>query len=379
MRALWIASSFHPQIGGIQRYTRCLIEALSPNHEPALVTDARQHPPPGMHVDHWSIPGLAQPQDVAEWERARARLASVIDRFEPDVVHLATAGLAVYRDVVPHGIPVIAHLHGKDLTQPWQTCPIEPVKAAIVRGLEGSDVRLAVSHCTVELAREAGVGEPIRVLYPAVSVADARADGGELRARFSLPSEALLLLTVSRITPRKGHRTVLDALAHGASNWHWVIVGDGRARADLEFAVASAGLHDRVTFIGWIDDDRTLGGLYAEADAFVLVPEIQRSEHGPDFESFGLCYLEAGVAGTPVIGSNEGGSREAILEGVTGLLIAPGSPSALLRALAELEAPSRRAALGAGGRRYAERLGGWERAAEAVDELYGRFRRRRIG
>lgn len=96
-----------------------------------------------------------------------------------------------------------------------------------------------------------------------------------------------------------------------------------------------------VTFLGHVSDDR-LRDLYRSCDLFVA-PSL--------YESFGLIYVEAMNFGKPVIGCRAGGIPEVIDDGVTGLLVEPGEPSQLARAISALLAsPGRMRAMGLAGR-----------------------------
>ena len=80
----------------------------------------------------------------------------------------------------------------------------------------------------------------------------------------------------------------------------------------------------RAQFLGRVGDD-ALAELYAGAAALVV----------PNVEEFGIAAVEAQAAGRPVVGIGAGGLLETVVPGHTGLLVAPGDPGALARALRE--------------------------------------------
>jgi glycosyltransferase involved in cell wall biosynthesis len=95
---------------------------------------------------------------------------------------------------------------------------------------------------------------------------------------------------------------------------------------------------------GLSDDD--LARELAAADLFVLATQT-KSGRGAVGEGFGLVLLEAQAAGTPVIAPAYGGSREAYIEGVTGIAPTDESAEALARTLhAALKDPARLARMG---------------------------------
>jgi len=114
-----------------------------------------------------------------------------------------------------------------------------------------------------------------------------------------------------------------------------VLVGDGPEREGVEKLAGALGLGPYVTFLG---EQLHLGGLFAQADLFVLPSEQ---------ESFGLAALEALASGVPVVASDVGGLPEVVRDGETGLLVPPHDPRALAVAVLELlRDEPRRAAMG---------------------------------
>jgi phosphatidyl-myo-inositol dimannoside synthase len=149
--------------------------------------------------------------------------------------------------------------------------------------------------------------ERVRVLgnTARAPLADA-ATSDHWRTALNLAPNEKLLLTVGRLDAReryKGHDRVLHALAEKRTvlpRWRYLIVGDGDDRARLEALAQSLGLGAQVQFLGALDD-AARNALLALADGFVM------PSHG---EGFGIVYLEALLAGTPVIGSCYGGAPD---------------------------------------------------------------------
>jgi starch synthase len=89
------------------------------------------------------------------------------------------------------------------------------------------------------------------------------------------------------------------------------------------------------------------------------------------YEPLGIVNLEAMACGTTVVASRVGGIPEVVADGETGLLVPPGHPDALARAINELvAAPERAQAMGEAGRRRAVEEFGWDRIAEQTALLY---------
>jgi phosphatidylinositol alpha-1,6-mannosyltransferase len=246
--------------------------------------------------------------------------------------------------------------HGRELLlEPWARVGAAQRGYDHVRRRElaAADCVLAGSRYTAELARGLGA-EPARVLVTRYGTDPERfrpRDAAELRARLELGARPVLL-TIARLVPRKGIDSVLGALAEvrrTIPDVVYVIAGDGPDRPRLEGLARSAGLETSVRFAGSIADDE-LPTWYSLGDVFVMP---SRSEP-PDVEGFGIVFLEAAACERPVVAARAGGIPDAVAEGVSGLLVAPGDAAGLANALCELLSdPARRADLG---RRARERV-----------------------
>jgi glycosyltransferase involved in cell wall biosynthesis len=169
-----------------------------------------------------------------------------------------------------------------------------------------------------------------------------------------VPGAKTVILTVARLNPRKGQLEVIHALkalpaSQRASLEYWLVGAHGKENYDKLLATAAADAGFPVRFLGDIPDDQ-LGATYAQADIFAMTS----MPHKHSVEGFGLVYLEAGAHGLPIIAHAIGGVPEAVIDGVTGLLVTPGDLPALTLAFARLlfDAPLRRR-LGEAARRRA--------------------------
>lgn len=131
-----------------------------------------------------------------------------------------------------------------------------------------------------------------------------------------------ILLIVGRIVERKGHDMVIRSLPRILQKFPdtlFVIVGEGIYRKNLEQLVKDLQLGNHVLFTGKLSRIE-LSAMYELCDIFVM-PARQLYDY--DVEGFGIVYLEANYFGKPVIGGKSGGVSEAVLDGVTGLLVDP--------------------------------------------------------
>jgi glycosyltransferase involved in cell wall biosynthesis len=158
------------------------------------------------------------------------------------------------------------------------------------------------------------------------------------------------ILTVGRAVEKKGHDTVIDALAllPPGLDWRWVQVGGGPLKAKLKALAVRAGIAARCEFVGSRPQADIIEA-YRKADLFVLASRVARDG---DRDGLPNVLMEAQTQGLPCVGTRVSGVPELIENGVTGVLVPPEDPAALAAALAELIGnPARRAFLGKAGER----------------------------
>jgi glycosyltransferase involved in cell wall biosynthesis len=148
------------------------------------------------------------------------------------------------------------------------------------------------------------------------------------------------VLSVGRLEATKRVDLILRALAHADRNVRLVVAGDGPLRESLEAVAATAGVADRVTWTGPIDEPQ-LVELYAGALAVVFPPFD---------EDYGYVTLEAFLSRKPVITTTDaGGPLEFVEDGINGFVTAP-APEAIGAAMTALHVDRKRArALGDAG------------------------------
>jgi glycosyltransferase involved in cell wall biosynthesis len=141
------------------------------------------------------------------------------------------------------------------------------------------------------------------------------------------------VLSVGRLEANKRVDLIVRSLAHTDRSLRLLVVGEGPLRDRLAETATAAGVADRVTFAGGIDDEH-LTRLYAGALAVVFPPFD---------EDYGYVTLEAFLAHKPVVTTTDaGGPLEFVEDGVTGLVAEP-TPESIGAAMAQLAADRARA------------------------------------
>jgi phosphatidylinositol alpha-1,6-mannosyltransferase len=264
--------------------------------------------------------------------------------------HVAVAPVAWLLSRV-FGRPYIVYVHALEITA-VKYRPLIRFFMARARGIfTGSKYgrRLVEDYLGISAAA-------VEVLKPAVApdiLAAARRNGGGGPA----PREpgGKVILTVGRLRNDeryKGHDVVIEALnfirKRSPKISYWV-VGDGDDLPRLKRLAEDAGVAGLVTFWGRATD---VAAFYRACDVFVMPSRQVLSDGREKAEGFGLVYLEAAAFGKPVVAGACGGALDAVVDGLTGVLIDPEDPVALASAVVGLLAdPACGARFGAAGKR----------------------------
>jgi glycosyltransferase involved in cell wall biosynthesis len=227
---------------------------------------------------------------------------------------------------------------------------------------------IAVSHAvaaSIRPVRGARTWPPVHVIHHGAELSDCSPSTPESRARaritLGLPQDALVIGSVGNFTPKKDHKTLLEATAQVSRSRHDVhlaLVGTGPLEHTLQDETRSLGLGDRVVFAGSRKD---VPELLPAFDVFALSSRI---------EGLPISLLEAMAIGLPSIATSVGGVPEVVTNGDEGLLVPAGDPSAFADALNSLLSdPQRRKAAGARATKTARRFD-IAQAVRDMEEVY---------
>lgn len=191
------------------------------------------------------------------------------------------------------------------------------------------DRAIAVSRQIEQDLLEAGVPQnKIHLLHNAIVVENYRRKGlrGVLQEVIGRPVESPVIASVGRLSLEKGHADLIDALALVKKTGHkvsLVLIGDGPERANLVRRIENHGLQEAVHLPGYVQAPQRL---LEEVDLMVLPSHT---------EGLPNAALEALLMEVPVLATRVGGTPEVIIDGETGRLVAPRSPSELADGILE--------------------------------------------
>jgi glycosyltransferase involved in cell wall biosynthesis len=318
-RALFLTRKFPPSVGGMETLAEATWRALSAAAPDSVLV---------AHSGRNRTLALWLPRAMARtlW-LATTRRVDVVVTGDAPMCALASPFLRVL------GVPCVTMALGLDLTYRNRL-----YRAIVHPTLRRASTVIAISEATARVARELGVDPAkvhvlrLAVAAPEVSPDQRRKQRARLNARLGTTDDHVLLLTLGRLVRRKGTdwflRNVLPALPPHVI---LVVAGSGRDEERIAGSVADLGLTDRVRLLGSVDEDeREL--LLQGADLFVQ-PNIRVPG---DMEGFGLVTVEAALRGLPVVAADLEGISDAVLDGVTGILLRSGDASAWIDALSGL-------------------------------------------
>ena len=368
MSHLLVTNDFPPKVGGIQSYLWELWRRLPPERVTVLTI---RHPGDAEF-------DARQPFRVVRLRRRALlptpALATAIDRLADDV----GAKLVVLDPALPLGHlgprlarPYAVVLHGAEVTVPGRLPGSRQLLGRVLRG--AAHVVAAGSYPATEAERAAGTALPLTVVPPGVDVDRFRPltpDAVQAaRATFGLPATGRLVVSVSRLVPRKGMDVLIAATARLSPlrpDLVVAIAGAGRDQPRLERLAARAGAP--VRFLGRVPDER-LPALYGCADVFAML--CRNRWLGLEQEGFGIVFAEAAACGVAQVAGASGGVADAVIDGETGLVVGrPADAGAAAVALARLlDDAGLRARMGRAARRRVERGLAHDVLAERLDAV----------
>lgn len=367
MAHVLVTNDFPPKVGGIQSYLWELWRRLPPDRFAVLTTP----------YDGDAPFDAAQPFRV---ERSRQRVlfpSRAVARHVDELVDQTKASLAVLDPALPLGhvgrrlaVPYAVVVHGAEVSVPGRL----PGSHALLRRVLTGAVHVVAAGDWVAAQAENVAGRTLAttVVSPGVDVDRFRPLDPEqraaARASFGLPVDGQIVVSVSRLVPRKGMDTLIEAAARLAPNHPDLVVaiaGGGRERNRLDRLVRSSGAPVRL--LGRVDDEQ-LPALYGCADVFAML--CRNRWAGLEQEGFGIVFLEAAACGVAQVAGDSGGASEAVVDGETGFVVRrPQDAAAAAQVIGRLldDAELRRSQ-GHAARARAEREYAYEVLAARLDE-----------
>jgi glycosyltransferase involved in cell wall biosynthesis len=273
------------------------------------------------HIEHRSIKTLQRKISVIDDLKAVLELYRLFKKEKPQIVHtnLAKAGMVGRLAAWLAGVPVILHTyHGHVFSGYFSATKtslyifIEKFIALISTKIVVVSEMIKKDICSVyKITKEKNISV-IPLGFELDNMASLDKYRGSFRKQFSIPEDSLVIGIVGRITGIKNHQLFVDVaniLLQFNNKIHFLIVGDGELREEIEKAVYDLGISENLHFTGWIT---ATAKMYADLDIMLLT---SKNEGTP------VTVIEAMYYKIPVVSSNVGGLSDLIEDGKTGFLV----------------------------------------------------------
>ncbi|MFC1548567.1 glycosyltransferase [Candidatus Omnitrophota bacterium] len=343
-KTLCISSEFPPVRGGIATHIFNLWSRL-PSKEIAVLTSrprgsdhgdyedmdmTRKTYPLGADIFSRTVRAI-----MVIWHTLRQNSLRNIKRNH--CAQVLSAGLAALIVKKIKGTPYVVYMYSADVLEFSKNLLTLFVMKKI---LAESKRVIAISNFTKSLITKHNLipKDKVSVIIPGMDKDMFNPEKGDdgLRKKYGINGKRKMILSVSRLAARKGHKNVVNAFSEVLKSYPdvtYVIVGDGPMRSELERLVEEKDLENNVIFTGEIPLEKGVF-FYNACDIFVLIPQYIK-EKG-DVEGFGIVFLEANACGKPVVAGRSGGVIEAVMDGETGLLVDPNDVGQIRDALLTL-------------------------------------------
>jgi phosphatidylinositol alpha-1,6-mannosyltransferase len=326
VRLLVITELFLPTKGGTAVWAAEVYKRLGGREIHIVTADvpgAREfdatHPNTVHRLKLERVPWL-KPESLLMYGRlfGRSLRLALTHRFE--AIHAFRAlpeGLVAWWVARLTGHPVVIYAHGEELTT-WRGRK----HTAMVFALRHADAVIANSEFTRDQLVARGVApEKIRLIYPGVDTERFRPGlpCDDLKVRIGLAPKQRLILSVGRLSRRKGFDMVIRALPEllrQGLDVRYAVIGIGEDWNYLHALAQECGVAERVHFLGHVPAEE-LPRWYNACDVFVM----PNREIEGDTEGFGMVFVEAAACGKAAIAGKAGGTGAAVVDGVTGFRV----------------------------------------------------------
>jgi glycosyltransferase involved in cell wall biosynthesis len=339
---------------------RCEIEvAASEDEDLYLFEEAAK-----LGIRCHSMPNMRNPMNPVRDTRALLDIIALLRRTRPDLVHTHTSKAGVLGRIAAWnaGIPAMFTAHtwcfAEGTSWTWKALGVPLERLAALPG----GLIINVSEANRNLALQYRIARAEKLITIHNGIPD---EEGAPLVQDPIENdpvenkEAPVIIMVARFAPQKNQAMLLDAAARIKYPFHLLFVGAGPTLQSMIDKARELGLEDRCTFAGNRGD---VPELLRRSSIFALPTR---------WEGFPLSTLEAMRAGLPVVASDVGGVREAVIHGENGFLLdqtdAQGFQEALERLLAD---PALRERMARCGRRmFEERF----TAGQMLEKTFGLY------
>lgn len=376
-KILFVTNDFGPRAGGIESFIMGLVERL-PKDSVTVFTSSQGDT--SSYDTKWRQDyGVDVIRDRSKMLLPTPRVARTLKKIAQErefatACFGAAAPLGLLASVLRKaGITrIISLTHGHEV---WWA-KVFPFSLAIRRIGNTVDVLTYLGEFTrrnISLALSPKAQAEMVRIAPGIDISHFSPEAGPSQLRNDLGlSNKSVIVSVGRLVPRKGQDRLIEALPiirKSIPNVHLLLVGEGSYRKTLEKLVVQKQVKDLVTFVGRVSYAQ-LPAYFRCGDIFAM-PSRSRMA-GLEVEGLGIVYLEASGCGLPVIAGNSGGAPDAVVDGVTGIVVDGTNINDIAAAIVRvLSDPAKMKAMGTVGNEWVASGWSWEIWASKFARLLG--------
>ncbi|MFH1233194.1 MAG: glycosyltransferase family 4 protein [Patescibacteria group bacterium] len=361
MKTLLFTLEYPPFYGGVANYYGNLIKHW-PKPSEIFVLDNKSN------LINNQLP-------ILKWLSALLKLWKIVKQEKIDYVlvgQILPLGIVAYLISKIIKIRYAVFLHGMDFTFAIQ----QQRKSWITRIiLKNSDKIICANSYVASLVQKfyPKIKNKINVVNPGVELNNQLQNTNYelLKTKYNLENK-IILLSVGRLVKRKGFLEVIVCLPEvlkKVPNLIYVILGSGPEINNLQAKILELKLDDKIIIITNADNQERNTWLNL-CNVFIMPTKNINN----DFEGFGIVYLEANLAGKPVIAGKSGGVGDAVVDGLNGLLVDPENLDQITNAIIKLaKNPSLRQKLGEQGRQRALKDFNWQKQILLINNQIHNF------
>jgi glycosyltransferase involved in cell wall biosynthesis len=301
MKILFVARTYPPFVGGMEKFASDFFQNLN---------------------QHTDVDLFANPHGKKKFVQFffKAVFHLILNSHKYDIIHFNDAVLAPLLPIIRlfSKAKICFTVHGLDIVfkkMGYQYMGIPFLKYA--------DKIFPVSQYTKEQCEQRKIPSEILTMIPngldfSNNLPCTSEQKQSLTSRININYEnKTILLSLGRLIKRKGHAWFIEnVFINLPESYIYLIAGNAREFDNISELIQRLSLQDRVIMLGFVTEGEK-ACLFQMADLFIM-PNIYQEN---DQEGFGIVLLEAGSYSLPSIASNIEGIKDAVIHGVTGVLV----------------------------------------------------------
>ncbi|MCF6176147.1 MAG: glycosyltransferase family 4 protein [Victivallaceae bacterium] len=369
-------------VGGAQENTLLtIIGHIKKGHDVTLITGPSPGPEGKLlersdypEFEIIELPSLVRELNpLKDWQAVKD-LKKLFRERKFDVVHTHSSKAGVVGRAAAWGakVPFVCHtVHG----QAFHAYE-KPFKNFIYKASERWAAKrchkiYAVAQAMIDQCVEAKIAprEKYKVVYSGMEIErflNSKPEP-ELREQLGIPADAIVLGTVARLFPLKGYEYIIPAaekICKQHPNVHFLIIGNGPMKAEMDADIAKLGLTKHFHFSGLVPPDQ----VYRYIALMDMLLHLSLREGLP------RSVVQSLASGKPAIGFELDGTPEVITNGETGFVVTPKSiPEVEAAVLKLLDDPELRRRCGEQGRGKVAEQFSWQRMADVLEQEYLKY------